>query len=227
MRLLLVEDEKRLSDALIEILKDNNYAVDVAYDGKIGQQMGMTGIYDVIILDRMLPKKEGLQVLKDLRKCSIKTPVLLLTAKDTLEDKVDGLDAGADDYLVKPFATKELLARIRALARRQPNHQQTEKLEVGNLIFDTLRCEVINENEKIRLTYKESQLLELFIRHNGKVITKDQILDKVWGLESSVEMNNIEIYIHYLRKKLISQKCGIQIETIRGVGYCFKEISDV
>lgn len=227
MRLLLVEDEKRLSDALVEILEDNHYSVDVAYDGETGQDMAETGIYDVIILDRMLPRKEGVQMLKEFRSHGIKTPVLLLTAKDTVEDKVEGLDAGADDYLVKPFATKELLARVRALSRRQPDQQQTERLEVGGLVFDSLRCEAISGNETIRLTYKEAQLLELFMRKNGQVITKDQILDKVWGLETPVEMNNIEIYIHYLRKKLKPENCGVQIETIRGIGYCMKETGNV
>jgi DNA-binding response OmpR family regulator len=177
----------------------------------------------MIILDRMLPLKEGLQVLKELRSKGLITPVLLLTAKDTVGDRVEGLDAGADDYLIKPFATTELLARIRALLRRQTDQFQSENLQVGSLVLDPLRCEATNQKETIRLTYKESQLLELFMRKKGQVITKEQIMDKVWGLESSVEMNNIEIYIHYLRKKLDHQTCNIQIKTIRGIGYCLKE----
>lgn len=227
MRLLLIEDEQRLSDALVMILEDNNYTVDTAYDGETGQDMAETGIYDIIILDRMLPSKEGVQVLKELRAKGINTPVLLLTAKDTVEDKVEGLDAGADDYLVKPFATKELFARIRALSRRQPEQVYTDLLQAGSLVLDTLRCEATNSKETIRLTFKESQLLELFMRKKGQVITKEQILDKVWGLDSAVEMNNIEIYIHYLRKKLNPENCGMQIETIRGVGYCLKEEQNV
>jgi DNA-binding response OmpR family regulator len=227
MRLLLVEDEQRLSDALVVILKDYKYSVDTAYDGESGQDMAETGIYDIIILDRMLPGKEGVQVLKEFRAKGIKTPVLLLTAMDTVEDKVEGLEAGADDYLVKPFATKELLARIRALSRRQPESIQSDRLQIGSLVLDILRCEATNNQETIRLTFKESQLLELFIRNKGQVITKEQILDRVWGLESTVEMNNIEIYIHYLRKKLNSNSCGVQIETIRGVGYCLKEEPNV
>lgn len=223
MRLLLVEDEQSLADALITILEDNNYFADVAYDGDTGYEMAESGIYDAIILDRMLPGKEGLQILKALRAKGIKTPVILLTAKDTTEDKVEGLDAGADDYLVKPFVTREFLARIRALLRRQPDQLQTQKLQIGSLILDAMRCEAINDKETIKLTNKESQLLELFIRKKGHVITKEQILDKVWGLDAAVEMNNIEIYIHYLRKKLDPESCGIQLETIRGVGYCLKE----
>lgn len=227
MRLLLVEDEQRLSDALVTILQDNNYSVDTAYDGEVGQDMAESGIYDVVILDRMLPSKEGLQILKELRNKGIQSPVLLLTAKDSIEDKVEGLDAGADDYLVKPFSTKELLARIRALARRQTDQISNDKLKAGSLELDTLRCEVTNRNETIRLTFKESQLLELFMRKKGQVITKEYILDKVWGIDSIVEMNNIEIYIHYLRKKLNPECCGIQIETIRGVGYCLREDENV
>lgn len=227
MRLLLIEDELRLSDALVMILEDNKYSVDAAYDGESGQDMAETGIYDIIILDRMLPGKEGLQVLRELRTKGISTPVLLLTAKDTVEDKVEGLDAGADDYLVKPFATKELLARIRALSRRQPEQKAAEQLQAGTLVLDTLRCEATNGKKIIRLTLKESQLLEFFIRRKGQVITKEQILDKVWGLNSDVEMNNIEIYIHYLRKKLNAESFDIQIETIRGIGYCLKEEANV
>ena len=222
MRLLLIEDDQRLSDALVNIFEDNNYSMDTAYDGESGQDLAETGIHDVIILDRMLPLKDGLQVLKALRSKDIKTPVLLLTAKDTIEDKVEGLDAGADDYLVKPFSTKELLARIRALSRRQPEQLQPAILKAGSLSLDIYRCEASNKNGVIRLTYKEAQLLELFIRKKGQVISKEYILDKVWGMSSDVEMNNIEIYIHYLRKKLNAEACGVQIETIRNVGYCLK-----
>lgn len=223
MRLLLVEDEIRLSEALAYIFKKNNYGIDVAYDGETGQEMAETGIYNLIILDRMLPKKEGLAVLKDLRKKGINTPVLLLTAKDAVDDRVAGLDAGADDYLIKPFATEELLARVRALGRRQNDDLITdEKLQVGALELNPLQCEAVCGNEFIKLTFKESQLLELFMRNRGQVITKEQILDRVWGLHKDVELNNVEIYIHYLRKKLNLDRCHVRLETIRGIGYCLK-----
>jgi DNA-binding response OmpR family regulator len=222
MRLLLVEDEKRLSEALAYIFKKNNYGIDVAYDGETGQEMAETGIYDLIVLDRMLPKKEGVSVLKELRVKGIKTPVLLLTAKDAVEDRVAGLDAGADDYLVKPFATEELLARVRALARRQNEQLTGEKLQVASLILDPLQCEATCGNEKIKLTLKESQLLELFMRNRGQVISKEQILDRIWGLDTDVELNNVEIYIHYLRKKLNPEKSYVRLETVRGIGYCLK-----
>lgn len=227
MRLLLVEDEKRLADALAYIFKKHSYGVDVAYDGETGQEMAETGIYDLIILDRMLPKKEGIAVLKELRAQNIKTPVLLLTAKDAIEDRVQGLDAGADDYLVKPFATEELLARVRALSRRQNEQLHSESLSVASLVLDPLRCEATNGRVTIKLTVKESQLLELFMRNRGQVITKDQILNRVWGLDTDVEMNNVEIYIHYLRKKLTPEQFNIRIETVRGIGYCLKEDGNV
>lgn len=221
MRLLLIEDEERLADALAFILRKQNYGVDLALDGETGQFMAESDAYDLIILDRMLPRKEGLAVLKDLRKQGIITPVLLLTAKDTVSDRVDGLDAGADDYLIKPFATEELLARIRALARRPSQHLLNESLQVGDVILKPLHCEVIIGESHIKLTLKESTLLELLMRNPGQVITKDHILNRVWGLDTDVEMGNVEIYIHYLRKKLTSQT--VKIETVRGLGYSLKK----
>jgi len=225
MRLLLVEDEKRLSEALSYILRKHSFGVDTAFDGETGQAMAETGVYDLIILDRMLPCKEGVAVLKELRKQGIEVPVLLLTAMDSVQDKVQGLDAGADDYLVKPFATDEFLARIRALVRRQGNKLQGEKLSCAGLILDPLSCEVVSGHETIRLTLKETQLLELFLRNLGQVITKEQILNRVWGLESEVEINNVETYIHYLRKKI--QYTSVRIKTVRGIGYLIREDSNV
>ena len=221
MRLLLVEDEKRLADALAYILRKHKYGVDTAYNGETGQSMAESGIYDLIILDRMLPGKEGVAVLKELRKQGIGTPVLLLTARDSVESKVEGLDAGADDYLIKPFATEELLARIRALARRQVNELASEMLTMPGLMLDPSHCEVSLETKTIKLTLKESLLLQLFMRNSGQVITKEQILDRVWGLDADVDLNNIEIHVHYLRKKLSSPY--FRIETVRGIGYCLKE----
>jgi DNA-binding response OmpR family regulator len=197
--------------------------VDVAHDGIAGQELAETGVYDVIILDRMLPGKEGVQVLRELRSRGLQTPVLILTAKDSVQDRVEGLDAGADDYLIKPFSTEELLARVRALGRRRGEPLPSNQIKVGSLLLDPLRSEASYGNETIKLTLKEAQLLELFMRNKGMVMTREQILDRVWGLDSEVEMNNIEIYIYYLRKKLNPQQCHIRIETIRGIGYCLKE----
>lgn len=227
MRLLLIEDEKRLSEALEYILKKNNYGVDVANDGITGQDLAETGIYDLILLDRMLPGKEGLSILRELRMKGINVPVLVLTARDEIKDRVEGLDAGADDYLIKPFSTDELLARIRALSRRQNEHLNTDVLTLGSLQLNPLNCEVVIGNKTIKLTLKETQLLELLMRNHGKVITREQILERVWGIDSEVEMNNIEIYIYYLRRKLNPKITNINIETIRGVGYCIREGKNV
>lgn len=225
MRLLLVEDEIMLSDALVYILKKNNYAVDAAYDGIEGDEMAQSKIYDIIILDRMLPQKNGIDILKNLRKRKIETPVIMLTAMDTIENRVEGLDNGADDYLVKPFDTKELLARIRALSRRHTDFIQDGNIELSSLMFDPLKTEMEYEGNKIKLTAKESQLLELLARNKNQVITKDQILDRVWGIDSDIEMNNnIEVYFSYLRKKLRKIGSNVEIETVRGVGYCLKEV---
>jgi DNA-binding response OmpR family regulator len=221
--MLLVEDEVRLAEALAYILKKNGYGVDVANDGITGQDMAETGIYDLIILDRMLPGKEGLQILKELRKSKVVTPVLILTAKDAVGDRVEGLDCGADDYLIKPFATEELLARIRALQRRQREVLNSECLKTSTLSFNPLSGEVESSGESVRLTLKETQLLELLLRNRKQVITREQILDKVWGLDSDIEINTIEVHLSYLRKKLNSLNCGISIEAVRGIGYCLKE----
>lgn len=225
MRLLLIEDEPRLSEALTYILKKNSYGVDTAFDGETGHDMAETGVYDLIILDRMLPRREGVSLLKDLRRQGINTPVLLLTAKDSIQDKIEGLDAGADDYLIKPFSTDELLARLRALGRRPPSQIQGETLTMAGFTYKPLHCELSKDNQTVKLTLKESLLLELFMRNPGQVITKEQILDRVWGLDTDVEVNNVEIYVHYLRKKLNSP--NLKIETVRGIGYCLKEEPDV
>jgi DNA-binding response OmpR family regulator len=225
MRLLLVEDEKRLSEALVYVLKKNNYAVDVAFDGAHGQEMAETDIYDLIILDRMMPRKEGVEILKEIRTNGIKTPVIFLTAKDSITDRVTGLDAGADDYLIKPFSTEELLARVRALSRRQSNLVESSSIQFLSTVFEPLKGEVAFGSEIIQLTAKESQLLELLMKNKNQVMTRELILDRVWGMESEVDVNSIELYVYYLRKKLKNSKCNISIKTIRGVGYSAEEVN--
>lgn len=222
MRVLLVEDEKALAAALSKIMSKNNIVVDVSHDGEEGYLFAQRDIYDVIILDIMLPYKSGLDILKDLRSENKKTPILLLTARDTIKDRVEGLDSGADDYLVKPFATEELLARIRALGRRSKDFIDSKTLEMGNtqLYINSGKLEI--EGSKKKLTAKESQLLELFLRHPRIVLSKEQILERIWGVEGNVMENNVEIYIHYLRKKL-RDKSNLVIETVRGIGYVLKE----
>ncbi|WP_094604854.1 Response regulator MprA [Sporomusa silvacetica DSM 10669] len=215
MRLLLVEDSGRLSEALAHILKKHGYIVETALDGETGFTLATTEAYDILVLDRMLPQRDGLDIVKTVRKLKIDTPILLLTAKDSTQDRIDGLDAGADDYLVKPFSTDELLARLRALARRQTKPWEEDTLEAANLLLDPLKCEVIKDNKLIKLTLKESLLLELLMRNYGIVISKERIWEKVWGLQTTSEVANVDLYIHYLRKKL-ETTC---IKTVRGVGY--------
>jgi len=223
MRILLVEDELRLSEALVHTLKKNNYIVDTAFDGISGQQMAETRMYNIIILDRMLPGKDGLDVLIDLRKQGITTPVLILTAKDSVKDRVEGLDSGADDYLTKPFSKSELLARIRALGRRQSEVLVNEESNIGNMCFNCMKGEVKVNGQIIKLTSKESQILEILIKNKNLVVSKEQLLEKIWGFQTDIELNNIEVYLSYLRKKLAKANCGIVIETIRARGYCLKE----
>lgn len=223
MRLLLVEDERRLSEALSHILRVNSYTVDTAFDGVMGLTMATDGIYDIIILDRMLPGRDGISFLKEFRSLGFATPVLLLTAKDSPKDRVDGLDAGADDYLVKPFFTNELLARLRALSRRKGKDIISNTISAAGIELDPLKGEAIKGSEVIHLTPKESTLLELLMRNVDQVLTKDRIMEKVWGYNSETELANVDLYIHYLRKKLNLSS----IKTVRGVGYFLHGDQDV
>ncbi len=220
MNILLIEDEKSLADALAHILRKNNYSVDVAYDGMDGQYQAETMVHDIIILDRMLPGRDGIDILKNLREEGIFIPVLMLTAKDSIQNRVEGLDAGADDYLVKPFSKDELLARLRALARRHKEVVFNDEITIGEVTFSPYKSEVRIGDQVVHLTVRESQLLELFIKNRGLVLSKEQILEKVWGFESEVDVNSVEVYLSYLRKKLGN---SLKLQTVRGVGYCLKE----
>jgi len=215
MKLLLVDDESKLVEALSHMLKKNGFVVDVAMDGETGIEMACTGVYDVIILDRMLPYLDGISLLKEFRRLGHNTPVMFLTAKDTPDDRAEGLNAGADDYLVKPFFTVELVARLHALARRNNKDIVDTILMVDDIIFDPQRAQVTKQGSMIQLTLKESQLLELLIRNQGQVVTKQRIIEKVWGYNSDAEESTINIYIHYLRKKINLSN----LKTVRGVGY--------
>lgn len=223
MKLLLVEDEKKLIESLSHLLKKNGYVVDAALDGETGIEIAASGSYDVIILDRMLPSIDGLSLLREIRALGLDTPVLFLTAKDSTHDRVEGLDAGADDYLIKPFFAEELLARLRALTRRKTKHLVDDCLKVADLLFYPLRCEVIKDHLTIHLTTKESQLLELLMINQGHVLTKERIMEKVWGYNSDTEISNVDLYIHYLRKKLNVP----YIKTVRGVGYFLQDDTHV
>lgn len=218
MRLLLAEDEEALSKALVTILKHNNYAVDAVYDGQQALDYLECGIYDGLILDLMMPKVDGITVLKTIRRKGNKIPVLILTAKSEVDDKVFGLDCGADDYLTKPFVTKELLARIRAMTRRQSNLQDNA-LVYGDLRLDRTSFELISQKGKLLLTAKEFQIMEMFMMNPKCILSAEQLMDRVWGLESETEISVVWTYISYLRKKLKTLDSSVTIKAVRNVGY--------
>ena len=218
MRLLLAEDERALSKALVAILERNNYSVDAVYDGQSALDYLETDNYDGVILDIMMPKMDGLTVLKELRRNKINTPILLLTAKSEIEDKITGLDMGADDYLSKPFAMGELLARIRAMTRRKSEFTPNV-IQVGNLILNKENFELSTEKESVRLSNKEYQMMELFMNHPKRLFSTEQFMEKIWGYDSEAEINVVWVYISYLRKKLNLLEADVEIKASRGAGY--------
>ena len=218
MRLLLAEDEKTLSNALVTILKHNNYSVDAVYNGEDAIDYIETGVYDGAILDIMMPKVDGITVLKTIRAGGNKMPVLLLTAKSDVDDKVLGLDAGADDYLTKPFVTKELLARIRAMTRRQAELTDNS-LSFGDLKLDRVSFELSSPSGKLPLTAKEFQIMESFMNHPSQIISAERLMEKIWGFDSDSEINVVWTYISYLRKKLKLLQSGVTIKAVRNISY--------
>ena len=223
MRLLFAEDEKSLSRAITTILKKNHYEVDAVYDGEEALAYLECGTYDGAILDIMMPKKDGLTVLKEIRRQGINTPVLMLTAKAEIDDRVLGLDSGANDYLTKPFAAPELLARIRAMTRTQMT-QNTSSLSFGNLSLNQTSFELSSPSGSYQLTNKEFQLLELLMANPGQVISSDRLFEKIWGYESDADPSVIWVYISYLRKKLTALNASVRIRAIRNAGYRLVEI---
>ncbi len=223
MRLLFAKDEKSLSRAITAILKKNHYEVDAVYDGEEALAYLECGTYDGAILDIMMPKKDGLTVLKEIRRQGINTPVLMLTAKAEIDDRVLGLDSGANDYLTKPFAAPELLARIRAMTRTQMT-QNTSSLSFGNLSLNQTSFELSSPSGSYQLTNKEFQLLELLMANPGQVISSDRLFEKIWGYESDADPSVIWVYISYLRKKLTALNASVRIRAIRNAGYRLEEI---
>ena len=226
MRVLIVEDEVRLASTLQDLLDMSGYTADVCHDGESGLDNALSGIYDVVLLDVMLPKIDGFTVLRNLRSAGSSVPVLMLTARSELGDRVEGLDCGADYYLTKPFEPKELLACIRALTRRQPELRSSDAVEFGDLKLDknafTLSC----GDRQLRLSRKEFDMMELLMRNRDMVLTKETLLLKIWGYESDAEDNNVEVYVSFLRKKLDHLHSKVKIKTIRMVGYCL-ELSEI
>ena len=225
MRLLLAEDEKDLADALEAMLKHNNYSVDVVNNGQDALDYLMLDDYDGAILDVMMPQMDGVTVVRKLRENKKSTPVLLLTAKSEIEDKVYGLDSGADDYMTKPFVTRELLARVRSMTRRQATFT-SNVLELGNVSLSKHTFELSTEKDKVRLSNKEYQMMELLMRNPGNVIQTEQFLERIWGYDSDSEINVVWVNISYLRKKLKALDANVQIKATRNVGYTL-EMLDV
>ena len=224
MRLLLVEDEVNLTETLLHLFKRNKYEADAVYDGKSGEEKILTGAYDIIILDRMLPEKDGLEVLKEIRKQGVKTPVLFVTAKHTTQDKIEGLDAGADDYLTKPFSNDELLARVRALARRNTEVAEVEEIIIGKSKFLPRKGELLygrNYGKSVTLTLKETGILETLIKSGDYPVAKEDLLQKIWGPENDGDVNIVEVFVSYMRKKIVPE-CGFSIATKRSLGYRIK-----
>lgn len=222
MRLLLAEDEKSLSKAIITILKKNNYSVDAVYNGEDALIYLENDNYDGVILDIMMPKLDGISVLKKLRAQGNTIPVLMLTAKSEVDDKVLGLDSGANDYLTKPFETKELLARIRAMTRNQTVHLDS-RIKFGNITLDSSTYELSSSSGNFRLANKEFQMMELLISNPHCLVSTERFIEKVWGYDSEVETNVVWVYISYLRKKLLALHANVQIKAQRNAGYSLEE----
>ena len=222
MRILIIEDEVRLASTLQDLLELNGYTADICHDGESGLDNALTGIYDVILLDVMLPRLDGFSVLQRLRQSGSSAPVLMLTARSDVSDRVQGLDCGADYYLTKPFEPRELLACIRALTRRQPDLRNPDLLEYGDLKLDKNAFSLLCGERSVRLSRKEFDLMELLVLNRELVLTKETILVKLWGYESDAEDNNVEVYISFLRKKLSHIHSRVRIKTIRLVGYCLE-----
>ncbi|BDR55936.1 response regulator transcription factor [Xylocopilactobacillus apis] len=218
MRILIIEDEAAIADAVAEVLKRNSYLVDVVYDGEDGRDCALSAIYDLIILDIMLPKIDGIEILKEIRKNKISVPIIMLTAKGQTEDKIVGLDSGADDYITKPFHVDELLARIRAIERR-PQSLEVQGLHFGDLTFNPHTHELNCQENEVTLSPKEAKVIEVLIRNKTIATSKELLIEKIWGYDSDAVDNNVEIQMYFLRKKLKSLKSTVSIKTIRGSGY--------
>lgn len=218
MRILIVEDEVSLADAIAAILKKEQYFTDQVYDGADGLDYALSGIYDLILLDIMLPKMNGLDVLKRIRAEGLSTPVMLLTARTEVNDKIKGLDLGADDYLTKPFNKGELLARVRALTRRK-GEIPPDELKFGDIVLNQSTYELTSGGNSVKLGAKEFKIMQMLLYSPKIIISKDEFMDKIWGYDSEAEYNSIEVYVSFLRKKLSAIKSKVQIKASRGVGY--------
>ena len=219
MKILIIEDEYSLADAIAETLKKENFSVNIVTDGEEGEDEALSGIYDLILLDIMLPNKDGFKILKTLREEKNKTPIIILTAKSEIEDKLNGLENGADDYITKPFHMKELVARIKVILRRKTNAEDTNVLEFHDLKLDLNTGKMISNDNEIAINGKELELLEVLLLSKNQIVSREKIENKIWGYNSDAEYNNVEVYLSFIRKKLKLIKSNVKIKAVRGIGY--------
>ena len=219
MKILIIEDEYSLADAIAETLKKENYTVDIISDGEEGEDEALTGVYDLILLDIMLPNRNGFEILRTLRNEKITTPVIILTAKSEMNDKLNGLENGADDYITKPFHMRELLARVKVVLKRNSNMDDSGIMEYGDLKLDSRTGKMICGENEIPINGKELDLLEVLLLNKNQIVNRELIADKIWGYDSDAEYNNVEVYVTFLRRKLKLLKSTVKIKAVRGLGY--------
>ena len=226
MKVLIIEDEEALADAIRESLKKEHLDATLVTDGEIGEDEALTGLYDLILLDIMLPKRNGFEILKTLKEEKLKTPVIILTAKSEMEDKLNGLENGADDYITKPFHMKELIARVKIILKRSANLEDTNILSYGDLTLDLSTGKLKCKNNEVSINGKELNLMELLLINKEQIVTKELLTDKIWGYDSDAEYNSVEVYISFLRKKIILLESKVKIATVRGIGYKLEDKND-
>lgn len=219
MKILIIEDEYSLADAIAETLKKEKFTVTIKTDGEEGEDEALTNIYDLILLDVMLPHKDGFEILNTLKNEKIETPVIMLTAKSEMSDKLNGLENGADDYITKPFHMRELIARVKIILRRKTNLEDTNVLEFEDLKLDLKNGKMSSGENEIQISGKELDLLEVLLINKNQTINREKLADKIWGYDSDTEYNNVEVYISFLRKKLKLLKSKVRIKAVRGIGY--------
>jgi len=226
MKILIIEDEYSLADAIAETLKKENFTVEIITDGQQGEDEALTNVYDLILLDVMLPHKNGFEILKELRREKISTPIIMLTAKSEIYDKLEGLENGADDYITKPFHMKELVARIKAILKRNSKLESTDIIEFADLKLDLKTGKMCCEKNEITINGKELELLESLLINKNQIIDREILANKIWGYDSDAEYNNVEVYVSFLRKKLKILKSKVKIKAVRGIGYKLEDKDD-
>lgn len=226
MKILIIEDEYSLADAIAETLKKEKFTVNIITNGEEGENEALTNIYDIVLLDVMLPKKDGFEILKTLREEKIETPVIMLTAKSEISDKLNGLENGADDYITKPFHMKELIARIKVVLKRKTNIKDTNILEYSDLKLNLTTGKMSTLDNEVSINGKELELLEMLLLNKKQILNRETLANKIWGYNSEAEYNNVEVYVSFLRKKLKLLKSKVKIKAVRGIGYKMEEEND-